>query len=128
MDNYRDQNLCVLQILLKSTFCILCHFFIFRLNGLHYRTLTQDSEASTPAVQMSTVRHGSKPIPSQQLHYLTFLLFPYRFSFKRFLHQHSGCLLSPESGQIPSPSSPHISIFNGTKILLSAECEALQSR
>ena len=55
-------------------------------------TLTQQSEASTTTVQMSTVRHESKPVPSQQLNYLTSLVFPFRLSFKRFLRQHSGCV------------------------------------
>ena len=55
-------------------------------------TLTQQSEASTTAVQMSTDRHESTPIPSQQLNYWTSLSFPYRLSVKRFLHQHPGCL------------------------------------
>ena len=55
-------------------------------------TLTQQSEASTTTVQMSTVRHESKPVPSQQLNYLTSLVFPFRLSFKRFLRQHLGCV------------------------------------
>jgi len=55
-------------------------------------TLTQQSEVSTTAVQMSTDRNEMKPIPSQQLNYWTSLLFPYRLCFKKFLHQHSGCL------------------------------------
>jgi hypothetical protein len=56
------------------------------------RTLPQKSEVWTTAVQMSTVRHESKPIPSLQCNYLPSLLFPYRFSVKRSLLQHSGCL------------------------------------
>jgi len=53
-------------------------------------TLTQQSEAATTAVQMSTVRLESKPVPSQQLNYLTSFVFPYRLSFTIFLHQQSG--------------------------------------
>ena len=39
---------------------------------------------------MSTVRHESKPVPSQQLNYLTSFVFPLRLSFERFLLHHSG--------------------------------------
>jgi hypothetical protein len=34
VDNYRDYHLCVLQILLNSTFCLSCHFLTFRLNSV----------------------------------------------------------------------------------------------
>lgn len=46
------------------------------------RTLAQESEASTKTVQMSAVRHESKPVPSEQHGYLTSVLVPYRLSFK----------------------------------------------
>jgi hypothetical protein len=34
MDSDRDDHICVLHIL-KTIFCLSCHFFIFRLNSLH---------------------------------------------------------------------------------------------
>jgi hypothetical protein len=61
MDNCLNHHLCVLHIFLKLTFYLSCHFFSFISTVCTKPTLTQQSEASTSAVQMLTVRHESKP-------------------------------------------------------------------
>jgi hypothetical protein len=62
---------------------------------------------------MSTVRHESKPIQSQQLNYWTSALFPYRLSVKRFLHQHPGCLCCLQK-VAKSPVHRHLRYQNPT--------------
>jgi hypothetical protein len=88
-DNCLD-HLCVLHILPKSIFCLSCHF----LTSVSF-VCTEPTDANIRSLNNGSANVHSQArkqaSSSQQLNYWTSLLFTYRLSVKRFLHQHSGC-------------------------------------